>query len=108
MDPSASVVECENAHIGGAKSIRLNTRRQPRRSVPPFGIGSNPSILAMMPVRIAVRCAGCRLWKAHPVVRDCTMIDWDDIRYFLAVARGGSRSEEHTSELQSLMRISYA
>ena len=24
------------------------------------------------------------------VVRDCTMIDWDDVRYFLAVARGGS------------------
>jgi DNA-binding transcriptional LysR family regulator len=23
-------------------------------------------------------------------VRDCTMIDWDDVRYFLAVARGGS------------------
>ena len=28
--------------------------------------------------------------KAHPAVRDCTMIDWDDVRYFLAVARGGS------------------
>jgi molybdate transport repressor ModE-like protein len=24
------------------------------------------------------------------MVLDCTMIDWDDIRYFLAVARGGS------------------
>jgi DNA-binding transcriptional LysR family regulator len=23
-------------------------------------------------------------------VLDCTMIDWDDIRYFLAVSRGGS------------------
>jgi hypothetical protein len=21
---------------------------------------------------------------------ECTMIDWDDVRYFLAVARGGS------------------
>lgn len=30
------------------------------------------------------------LWKAHHAVLDCTMIDWDDIRYFLAVARGGS------------------
>lgn len=29
-------------------------------------------------------------WEAHPAVRDCTMIDWDDVRYFLAVARGGS------------------
>lgn len=27
---------------------------------------------------------------AHLAVRDCTMIDWDDVRYFLAVARGGS------------------
>jgi len=30
------------------------------------------------------------LGSAHPAVRDCTMIDWDDVRYFLAVARGGS------------------
>jgi DNA-binding transcriptional LysR family regulator len=28
--------------------------------------------------------------KAHRMVLDCTMVDWDDIRYFLAVARGGS------------------
>jgi DNA-binding transcriptional LysR family regulator len=28
--------------------------------------------------------------KAHPAVPDCTMTDWDDVRYFLAVARGGS------------------
>jgi DNA-binding transcriptional LysR family regulator len=33
---------------------------------------------------------GHGLWKAHPAVRDRTMIDWDDVRYFLAVARGGS------------------
>ncbi|HEX4676295.1 MAG TPA: LysR family transcriptional regulator [Steroidobacteraceae bacterium] len=33
---------------------------------------------------------GHRLWKAHPTVPDCTMIDWDDVRYFLAVARGAS------------------
>src|SRR6202140_3169579 len=36
------------------------------------------------------RCVRYGLWKAHRVVLDCTMIDWDDIRYFLAVARGGS------------------
>src|SRR6185437_16286301 len=29
-------------------------------------------------------------WKGAPVARECTMIDWDDVRYFLAVARGGS------------------
>jgi DNA-binding transcriptional LysR family regulator len=28
--------------------------------------------------------------RPHRAVRDCTMIDWDDVRYFLAVARGGS------------------
>src|SRR3546814_1777207 len=89
----------------------------------------------MITARTAVRCARYGFWKAHRTVRDCTMVDWDDVRYFLAVARGGSvraaaerlgvnhstvlrrvaqleerlgRSEEHTSELQSLMRISYA
>src|SRR5882757_7533492 len=44
----------------------------------------------MMTARTAVRCVGYGLWKAHRAVRDCTMIDWDDVRYFLAVARGGS------------------
>src|SRR6059058_2553723 len=48
------------------------------------------SARAMMPARTAVRCVRCGLWKAHRAVRDCTMIDWDDVRYFLAVARGGS------------------
>ena len=28
--------------------------------------------------------------RRTPAVPDCTMIDWDDVRYFLAVARGGS------------------
>src|SRR5271168_4839601 len=41
-------------------------------------------------IRDAVRCIGHGLWKANPAVPDCTMIDWDDVRYFLAVARGGS------------------
>src|SRR6201987_3804329 len=41
-------------------------------------------------IRDAVRCIGHGLWKAHLAVPDCTMIDWDDVRYFLAVARGGS------------------
>src|SRR6202045_4772461 len=44
----------------------------------------------MMTARTAVRCVRYGLWKAHRVVPDCTMIDWDDVRYFLAVARGGS------------------
>src|SRR4051794_23388242 len=33
---------------------------------------------------------GFNLWKTLCAVRDCTMIDWDDVRYFLAVAREGS------------------
>src|SRR5271163_3519060 len=41
-------------------------------------------------IRGAVRCVGHGLWKADPAVQDCTMIDWDDVRYFLAAARGGS------------------
>src|ERR1700684_4591091 len=40
--------------------------------------------------REAVRWCWIWLWKANPAVRDCTMIDWDDVRYFLAVARGRS------------------
>src|SRR3981189_3730709 len=44
----------------------------------------------IMTARTAVRCVRHGLWKAHRAVPDCTMIDWDDIRYFLAVARGGS------------------
>ena len=30
------------------------------------------------------------LGRRTPAVLDCTMIDWDDVRYFLAVARAGS------------------
>src|SRR4051794_33140073 len=58
--------------IGGAKSIRLDERcrRDDRRT--------------------SGKCARYGLWKAHRVVPGCTMIDWDDVRYFLAVARGGS------------------
>src|SRR5206468_10814990 len=44
----------------------------------------------MVTARTAVRRVRYGLWKAHRAVRDCTMIDWDDVRYFLAVARGGS------------------
>src|SRR5579862_405083 len=37
-----------------------------------------------------VRCVRYGLWKAPRAVPKRTMIDWDDVRYFLAVARGGS------------------
>src|SRR5258705_10579830 len=44
----------------------------------------------MMTARTAVRCVRYGLWNARRAAQDCTMIDWDDVRYFLAVARGGS------------------
>src|ERR1700748_3432542 len=44
----------------------------------------------MISANTAIRSVRCGLWKAHRMVLDCTMIDWDDIRHFLAVARGGS------------------
>ena len=90
MGPPESGVECGSAHIGGANSIRLDDWREPRRSVSAVRIGSRSSTRAMMTARTAVRCVRYRLWKAHHAVPDCTMVDWDDIRYFLAVARGGS------------------
>src|SRR5690606_22081922 len=57
---------------------------------PPLEIGPRSSAKAMITARIAVRCVRYGLWNAHRALRDCTMIDWDDVRYFLAVARGGS------------------
>src|SRR6204780_2023639 len=44
----------------------------------------------MITAHTGVRCVRYGLWKAHPAVPKRTMIDWDDVRYFLAVARGGS------------------
>src|SRR3546814_3752867 len=44
-----------------------------------------------------------------PFVLSCLMTPMDDIRNIVILTGAGiSRSEEHTSELQSLMRISYA
>src|SRR6202522_3731479 len=44
----------------------------------------------MITAHTGVRCVRYGLWKAHRAVPKRTMIDWDDVRYFLAVARGGS------------------
>src|ERR1700722_14691447 len=44
----------------------------------------------MITAHTGVRCVRYGLWKAHRAVPKCTMIDWDDVRYFLAAARGGS------------------
>src|SRR5690606_30151722 len=42
MGPSVSVVECESVHIGGAKSIRPDSRRE-HDLRPSFGIGQRLS-----------------------------------------------------------------
>src|ERR1700689_2650537 len=44
----------------------------------------------MITARIAARCMDTGFGRRTAAVPDCTMIDWDDVRYFLAVARGGS------------------
>ena len=64
--------ECGIAHIGGAKTIQLG------------GWPAAPS------VRTAPQRVRKGLLKAQFAAQDGTMIDWDDVRYFLAAARGGS------------------
>src|ERR1700758_101674 len=44
----------------------------------------------MITAHTAVEGVDTGFGRRHRAVRDCTMIDWDDVRYFLAVARGGS------------------
>src|SRR6202789_3285999 len=44
----------------------------------------------MITAHTGVRCVRYGLWTAHRAVPKRTMIDWDDVRYFLAVAREGS------------------
>src|SRR3546814_3814194 len=58
------------------------------------------------------RCDPCELPKAAPAIRGAAAFraagqaaEW---KTMLPMPVHGSRSEEHTSELQSLMRISYA
>src|SRR3546814_3308801 len=73
------------------------------------------------PLRLRLRPTGARMaFGLHPATAIHTSRGRSDIATHSAVvpglvpgthstlARGGVRSEEHTSELQSLMRISYA
>jgi ethanolamine ammonia-lyase large subunit len=63
--------ECGVAHIGGAKTIRtddLNAEAFARTAAQRAGVGSEGAVAA----------------------RERPMIDWDDVRYFLAAALGGS------------------
>jgi molybdate transport repressor ModE-like protein len=71
MGPPEQGCECGIAHIGGAESIQLENQAT---------LGSEP---AAWRVRID-------FLEARFAARKCTMIDWDDVRYFLAIAREGS------------------
>jgi len=51
MGPPASGVECGSAHIGGAKSIRLDEYASRDDRCPPFGIGLRLSAWAVITAR---------------------------------------------------------
>src|SRR3546814_4415679 len=54
---------------------------------------------------------GAMFWRPHRNLLDCSIkrnIDCKDDTKSIDFRQGGARSEEHTSELQSLMRTSYA
>src|SRR3546814_2790906 len=63
------------------------------------------------PAAITERLIGERRYRRDPVIRGCIFADgaflWSDLPQIIHLDRH-DRSEEHTSELQSLMRISYA
>src|SRR3546814_3839780 len=54
------------------------------------------------------RCSRLRRWKARPVGRRRPAIRLPNWKPPSKPSTAAARSEEHTSELQSLMRISYA
>src|SRR3546814_2785557 len=77
------------------------------------GAGSDPGSIASRArmVKGGHRLTGSKIWITNAPIADVAII-WakteDDIIRGFILERGWSRSEEHTSELQSLMRISYA
>src|SRR3546814_9336612 len=64
--------------------------------------------IAREDVRILSLGTGESTFTVDERARNGGIKDWAFMRSFNAAARAQSRSEEHTSELQSLMRISYA
>src|SRR3546814_7048829 len=64
---------------------------------PASDLVTQPDRANLRPFFAVCRGFGPQVREPHP-----------NLRPFLAVCRGLGRSEEHTSELQSLMRISYA
>src|SRR3546814_1242383 len=59
-------------------------------------------------LRLALQLLGPAYRSARPSAKARTREDRDHPRLRAGLARRTARSEEHTSELQSLMRISYA
>ena len=61
----------------------------------------------MMTTRTAILCVRWGLWKAQLAAQDCTMIDWNDVRYFLAVARAGSErlGVNHSTVLRRIAQL---
>src|SRR3546814_1658853 len=82
-----------------------------RRSLPVFGMNRGTIGFLMNEFRVEGlldRIAAARPYLIHPLSGDITTISGE--RHILPAINEISllRSEEHTSELQSLMRISYA
>src|SRR3546814_5878592 len=71
------------------------------------------SISAFEPMRSVApsgRPQMARMWFSNWLVRAPSIVQWPELwtRGAISLNTGPARSEEHTSELQSLMRISYA
>src|SRR3546814_14630827 len=59
-------------------------------------------------VNIAKQCLEIRALHVAPREAAVVVVTWNETPAFVTLAQDVGRSEEHTSELQSLMRISYA
>src|SRR3546814_3654935 len=82
-----------------------HARRQPT----PTTRAWPPGAPARVPARARSRCCAASASQQHPVAHVVARQPARHVRgRRLRVGLDGFRSEEHTSELQSLMRISYA
>src|SRR3546814_5068698 len=89
---------------------KLHVEFQPMRAQPDTGVEREQRVLRRMAARTAMADDGERTIVIHlraPVrsrrIGASSLADHHDLH-----GVGAARSEEHTSELQSLMRISYA
>src|SRR3546814_13769333 len=86
--------------------IPVAARYKKSRRVSPESAGAEVAISAMRP--FPLRSHFRRLGGQGPIVRTRDLAPARRPAPYRATGRLGCRSEEHTSELQSLMRISYA